>query len=191
VQRPRDSAGVKHHQEAVMKPEQAAGIRDFFVESLKMEAKTTRRVIEAVPDAKSSYRPDEKSRTGFELAWHIASTDAWFLAGCMAGNFDTGSDSSDAVPPEIKKVADILSFYDQNYISQIEKLKQLSGEQCAKVVNFFGAFDFPIAVYISWIEKHQVHHRGQLSAYLRAMGGKVPNIYGGSADEPMQMAAQS
>ena len=173
-----------------MKPEQAAGIRDFFVESMKVEAKTTRRVLESVPDAKSSYRPDPSSRTGFELAWHIARSDAWFLDGILAGSFNMETDNSGKVPADVKTAADVVAFYDKNYIAKIDKLKGLSGEACAKVVNFFGAFDFPMAVYISWLEKHQIHHRGQLCAYLRAMGGKVPNIYGGSADEPMQAAAQ-
>ncbi len=173
-----------------MKPEQAAGIRDFFVEALKQEAKTTRRTLEAVPDAKSSYRPDEKSRTGFELAWHIASSDAWFLDGILAGSFNMEGDSSGKVPADIKKSADIVAFYDKNYIAKIENLSKLSGEACAKTVSFFGMFEFPMTVYISWLAFHQIHHRGQLSAYLRAMGGKVPNIYGGSFDEPMQMAAQ-
>ena len=173
-----------------MKPEQAAGIRDFFVESLKQEAKTTRRVLESVPNGKSSYRPDDKSRTGHELAWHIASSDAWFLDGILAGSFNMETDTSGKVPADVKTTADVLAYYDKNYIAKIDKLSALSGEACAKVVNFFGAFDFPMAVYISWLEKHQIHHRGQLCSYLRAMGGKVPNIYGGSADEPMQMSAQ-
>lgn len=172
-----------------MKPEQAAGLRDYFLESLKEEAKTTRRVIEAVPDGKGSYRPDPKSRSGFELAWHIAASDAWFLDGILAGAFDPSTDTSNAVPAEIKTAADIAAYYDRNYIAKLDKLAGLSPEQCAKVVNFFGAFHFPIAIYIGWLEKHEIHHRGQLCAYLRAMGGKVPSIYGGSADEPFQMEA--
>lgn len=172
-----------------MKPEQAATIRDYFLASLKEEAKTTRRVIEAVPDGKGSYKPDPKSRSGFELAWHIASTDAWFLDGILAGAFDPSTDTSNAVPVDIKTAADITAYYDKNYIGKLDKLAGLSPEACAKMVDFFGVFNFPIAVYIGWLEKHQVHHRGQLSAYLRAMGGKVPNIYGGSADEPFQASA--
>lgn len=173
-----------------MKPEQAAFLRDFFVETLKQEAKTTRRVLEAVPDGKGSYRPDDKSRTGSELAWHIAASDAWFLDGILAGNFDMKTDNSGKVPDDVKTTADVVAFYDKNYIAKIDKVSALSGDACAKVVNFFGVFDFPLAVYVSWLASHQIHHRGQLCAYLRAMGGKVPNIYGGSFDEPMQMAAQ-
>ena len=130
------------------------------------------------------------SRSGFELAWHIASSDAWFLNGVLVGAFDPGSDTSNAVPADIKTAKDIAAYYDKNYINRLDELSKLSGEACANVVNFFGVFNFPMVVYVSWIEKHQIHHRGQLTAYLRAMGGKVPNIYGGSFDEPMQMAAQ-
>lgn len=173
-----------------MKPEQAAGLRDYFLESLKMEAQTTRRTLEAVPDAKGSYKPDPNSRSGFELAWHIASTDAWFLDGILAGSFNMEGDGSNSVPADIKTAKDIVAFYDKNYIAKLDKMASLSPEACAKTVNFFGVFNFPMAVYIAWLEKHQIHHRGQLTAYLRAMGGKVPNIYGGSYDEPMQMAAQ-
>ena len=52
-------------------------------------------------------------------------------------------------------------------------------------------FNFPAFMYLSFVEKHSTHHRGQLSAYLRPMGSKVPSIYGGSADEPWQGAADS
>ncbi|MBM3756134.1 MAG: hypothetical protein FJW38_19370 [Acidobacteria bacterium] len=63
----------------------------------------------------------------------------------------------------------------------------MSGEALASERNFFGAFNFPAVVYLNWANIHSIHHRGQLSAYLRSMGGKVPSIYGGSADEPFQM----
>jgi uncharacterized damage-inducible protein DinB len=174
-----------------MKPEAAVALRDFFATGLAEEAKTTRRVLEAVPEKGNDYRPDAKSRTGFELAWHIASSDAWFLDGILAGEFKMEGDTSGKVPPEIKTVADIVAYYDKNYIPKIERLRSLSPEALAKVVTFFGMFNFPLAVYISWLNNHQIHHRGQLCAYLRAMGGKVPNIYGGSADEPMEMGTSA
>ncbi len=174
-----------------MTPEQAAFLRDFFVAGLEQEAKTTRRVLEAVPKTGGDYRPDAKSRTGFELAWHIAASDVWFLDGILAGEFKMETDASSQVPPEIKTTADVLAYYDKNFIPKIERLKSLSGDTLAGVVNFFGVFNFPLATYLSWLSNHQVHHRGQLCAYLRAMGSKVPNVYGGSADEPMQMSASA
>jgi uncharacterized damage-inducible protein DinB len=174
-----------------MKPEQAAFLRDFFAETLAQEAKTTRKVLEAVPATNNNYRPDPKSRTGFELAWHIAASDAWFLNGIITSNFDPSSDKSTKVPDEIKTPADIVAFYDKNYTANIAKLGSLTGEQLAKVTDFFGAFQFPLVVYVGWLSNHEIHHRGQLCAYLRAMGGKVPSIYGGSADEPFQMGASA
>jgi uncharacterized damage-inducible protein DinB len=47
-------------------------------------------------------------------------------------------------------------------------------------------YNFPAVAYLSIMSRHSIHHRGQLAAYLRPMGGKVPNIYGGSADEPFE-----
>ncbi len=72
--------------------------------------------------------------------------------------------------------------------SAVEKVE---GEDALKVVDFMGAFQFPNVFYLIFLIKHSVHHRGQLSVYLRPMGGKVPSIYGGSADEPFEMAAAS
>ena len=63
----------------------------------------------------------------------------------------------------------------------------MSGEQLAGIVDFYGMFQLPAAAYLNFANVHCVHHRGQLAAYLRPMGGKVPSIYGGSADEPMAM----
>lgn len=173
-----------------MNPEQAVVIRDFFVGMLEQEAKTTRRVLEAVPAAKGDYRPDPKSRTGLDLAWHLASVDAWFVEGILAANFDPSTEAT-AVPADIKSGADLAAFYDKNYTARIGELKKLDGAALTKVVNFFGAFDLPLVMYITFLNNHSIHHRGQLSAYLRAMGGKVPSIYGGSADEPMEMGASA
>lgn len=174
-----------------MTPEQAITLRDFFARDLHQEAKTTRRVLESVPEKGNDYRPDANSRTGFELAWHIASSDAWFLDGILASEFNMPTDTSGQAPAEIKSVADVVDYYDKNFIPKLERLNALEGEALAKTVTFFGAFNEPLVVYLSWLANHQIHHRGQLCAYLRAMGGKVPNIYGGSFDEPMQMGASA
>jgi uncharacterized damage-inducible protein DinB len=54
-----------------------------------------------------------------------------------------------------------------------------------QIVDFFGMMKQPTVAYLGIANNHGIHHRGQLAAYLRAMGSKVPSIYGGSADEPM------
>lgn len=171
-----------------MRPEQATFLRDFFLQTLEMEAKTTRRVLEAVPAKGSDYRPDPKSRTGLELAWHIAMVDGWFLEGLFAANFDPEKEVKE-VPANIKSGADLAAYYDQHYIARLGELRKLDGAALTTVVNFFGVFELPLVAYLGFLNSHSIHHRGQLSTYLRAMGAKVPSIYGGSADEPMQMGA--
>lgn len=72
----------------------------------------------------------------------------------------------------------------------IASLKGLSAEHLAAPVQFFH-MTMPAVVYLNFMLLHSAHHRGQLSAYLRPMGAKVPSIYGGSADEPFEAAAQA
>ncbi len=69
----------------------------------------------------------------------------------------------------------------------IEQVKSLSGEQLTQEVSLMGVFNLPAIGFLSFMIRHTAHHRGQLSAYLRPMGSKVPQIYGGSADNPMEM----
>ena len=61
----------------------------------------------------------------------------------------------------------------------------MPAEKLAATVDFFGMMQMPNVTYLGFANNHSVHHRGQLAAYLRAMGSKVPAIYGDSADEPM------
>ena len=61
-------------------------------------------------------------------------------------------------------------------------------EQLAKEIDFFGMMKQPAIGFVDFANNHGIHHRGQLAAYLRAMGSTVPSIYGGSADEPFQGA---
>jgi len=174
-----------------MTPEQATSLRDYFVEEIESEAKTTRRVIDAVPAKGNDYRPDPKSRTGLELAWHIAASDTWFLEAILAASFNPETDQSNKVPADVKSGTDAATFYDKNFIPKIAKIRSLTAEQLAKKTDFFGVFNLPLVNYLGWLSNHQIHHRGQLCAYLRAMGAKVPNIYGGSADEPFQMSTHA
>ena len=72
---------------------------------------------------------------------------------------------------------------------KLKTLRALPDETLAREVDFFGMMKLPVVSYLGLANNHSVHHRGQLAAYLRPMVSKVPSIYGGSADEPMQAAA--
>lgn len=157
---------------------QLAGV---FLQNLDNEIPTTAKVIAAVPDTHHDYRPDPKSKTALELAGHIAATDIWFFEAIAESNFQI---APPAMPESAKTGADIAAWYSEAVEASKQKVAALSGEQLTVPVDFFGVMNLPAVLYLQLLNNHMVHHRGQLSTYLRAMGGKCPSIYGGSADEP-------
>jgi uncharacterized damage-inducible protein DinB len=167
-----------------MSPEFALGLRAMMLDGVQREAETTKRVIAAVPDAKSDYRPDPNARTAKELAWHIANTDVQFLDGIADLNFKMESPEH---KPETS--ADVVAWYGENMKRGIDRVNALSAEQLMTSVEFFGVFNLPAVAYLGFLNNHSIHHRGELATYLRPMGAKVPSIYGGSYDEPFVPAA--
>ena len=165
-----------------MNPEQSKLLCKIYVDTIQQEAETTKKVIRAIPDDKSSYKPDDKAKNAHELAWHIASAEIWFLDGVIEGNFSMGE--GPAAPPTI---GGILEWYDTNQKDRVNKLKDLPADKLSTPISFFGIMDLPAVAYLNFCTLHGAHHRGQLSTYLRPMGSKVPSIYGGSADEPMNI----
>jgi uncharacterized damage-inducible protein DinB len=158
----------------------AVDYRDMMLQNLANEMATTKKVLAAVPDNKSDYRPDPKARTAKELAWHIASVDVQFLEEIADGKFNMEPRFKD----EPKTSAELAEWYEKNFNRAAERVRAMTPEQLVTVLNFYDAFHLPAFVFLSFLEKHSIHHRGQLSVYLRPMGAKCPSIYGGSADEP-------
>ena len=151
-----------------MTPEQASTIAGFLLPQIEQEIQTTARVIAAVPDDKKDYYPAPKSMTAGTLAEHLLGADMWFLESVLNGSFGAHPE------PKERSSAELAAEY--------------AREQLAKDVKFH-TMTLPNVTYLEIMQKHSVHHRGQLSAYLRPMGAKVPSIYGGSADEPITDAA--
>lgn len=160
-------------------PEFALGYRALMLDGIVREAEITKKVIAAIPDAKSEYRPDPKARTAKELAWHIANSDIQFLDGVADLKFNMET-------PEHKPQtsAEVVAWYDENIKRGVARVAALSAEQLMTPVGFFGVFNFPAVFYLNFLNNHSIHHRGELATYLRPMGAKVPSIYGGSFDEP-------
>ena len=167
-------------------PEFALGYRAMMLDGLAREVEITKKVLAAVPEGKRDYRPDPHARTAWELAWHIANTDVQFLDGIADLKFNMAN------PPEADKpktVAELVDWYDRNMKRGADRVRALSAAQLLTPVEFFGVFNFPAAFYLGFLNNHSIHHRGELATYLRPMGSKVPSIYGGSYDEPIQAAA--
>ncbi len=163
-----------------IQPDQAAFLlQGVYLPGLKNEHRLTKSVIEAIPQDKGDYRPDTISKSALELAWHIVATEMRFMEAVAAGEFDL---SPRPRPDSIKNSKDLNAWYTGNFDPHFEKLTKLSNQQLLKIVDFRGMFQLPAVMYLNFILHHSIHHRGQLSMYLRPMGAKVPSIYGESYD---------
>jgi uncharacterized damage-inducible protein DinB len=161
-----------------MTPEQARFLLDYVLPTLKHETATTAKVIAATPNANLDYRPSDRCMPAAELLWHIASADVMFLEGVVNGAFKGSEKPESVTSPE-----QISAWYTERMSPAIEKLSAFTPDDAARVLNFHDFLKAPAAGIVTFAMSHSVHHRGQLSAYLRPMGGKVPSIYGASADE--------
>ena len=154
-------------------------LNTVFLPSLQREQPKTRQVIEAIPPDKGDYRPDAVSKSALELAWHIVAAEKRFLNGIVDGGFDFSPINR---PDSVRNSADIGRWYGEMFASVLPRLQKMTPEQLSKVLDFRGMFQMPAVVFFQTAICHSIHHRGQLSVYLRPMGGKVPAIYGESYD---------
>lgn len=172
-----------------MEKEQAIFLlSSVYLPAIRNEQRITMSVIDAIPAAKCDYRPDEISKSAMDLAWHITATEMRFMDSVAAGEFDL---SPRPRPDSISTPADLVAWYKESSEPRLRALENISGEQLVKTVDFRGRLQLPAVMYLSMMLHHSVHHRGQLSTYLRPMGAKVPAIYGESHDSAQaRMAAQ-
>jgi uncharacterized damage-inducible protein DinB len=154
--------------------------------SVHAEHPVTKRVIAAIPADKVDYRPDSIGRSAIDLAWHIVTAENRFLEAVVSGAFDLTPWER---PNAVRSPSDVNAWYEERLAGNVERLKSLSGEQLLKTIDFRGMFRFPAVIYVQLALNHTVHHRGQLSMYLRPMGAKVPSIYGESYDAKMAREA--
>jgi uncharacterized damage-inducible protein DinB len=162
-----------------LQPEQATFLLHAMLPALQNEHRTTKAVIEAIPSDRGDYRPDPNAKSAMELAWHITAAQHRFLGGIVAGGFDFTPIHK---PESVRTSADIAAWLAQSFAKNFAGLSALSGEQLVRILDFRGLFQFPAVLYLQFDLNHEIHHRGQLSTYLRPMGGKVPAIYGESYD---------
>ena len=154
-------------------------VQEVLLAILKNESRTTKSVLAAIPPGNQDYRPDPSAKSAVELARHIAVAENRFLECVITGVFDN---NSPILPPEVTAPGEISEWYESNFARNFEAVSKLSGEQLLRTVDFRGMFQRPAYFFLELCLVHSVHHRGQLSTYLRPMGGKVPAIYGESYD---------
>ena len=147
--------------------------------TLTAEHPVTKRVIGAIPPDKADYRPDTITKSAIDLAWHIVTAEIRFFDAVAAGTFDL---TPAPRPDRIRTADDVNGWYAERWATSVERLRQLTGDQLTRRIDFRGILNFPAVVYIQVGLNHSIHHRGQLSMYLRPMGAAVPSIYGESYD---------
>ncbi len=151
---------------------------------LQHEAATTRKMLERVPPGALAWRPHEKSRTLGEIAAHIANLPGLFITPLDRDEFDR----YEYKPVATDSVTDILATFDKNIASAMERLNTLSDERWLAPWRYkYGEqviFELPrLAVIRMMALNHLIHHRGQLSVYLRLLDVPLPSVYGPTADE--------
>jgi uncharacterized damage-inducible protein DinB len=155
--------------------------KSLFIKFWEKEATATRKVISRIPQETSDYKPEPKSRTAREIAWLIVMEEKTLAEGLEQGKIDWQEIETPAT------VEEILSTYDRYHDDVTSRLKEIDEANWEKEIPFVvqgrevmraNGFDFAWEFLFD-----QVHHRGQLSTYLRPMGSTVPSIYGPSADE--------
>jgi uncharacterized damage-inducible protein DinB len=155
----------------------------LFLSFWEKEAPATRKVLSRIPQAKSDYKPHPKSRTARELAWLIVLEELFLIDGLENARFDW------VEKPTPASVEELLAIYDKHHDDITKRMKAIPSATWEKTVPFL--FQGQEVMRVTGLQNcwgtlfDQVHHRGQLSTYLRPMGSTVPQIYGPSADEPM------
>ena len=165
-----------------MTPEGAKAAAEVLCNGWQAEMAATSKVLAAVKDDNRDYKPDPKSRSAWELATHLATADVWFIDSIVSGAFAFDREAAKQAEAQFADAKSIADFYTRTLPGKLDDLRKLPGETLAETISFFGMMQMPRVQFIAMANNHSMHHRGQLAAYLRAMGSKVPNIYGPSAD---------
>jgi uncharacterized damage-inducible protein DinB len=172
---------MKNAAEIANTPDFAVGFTAMMLESMERETETTRRVLAAVPEEKREFRPEPKARTAFELAWHLASSDIQFLEDIADLKFSP----EPRYREEPKSMSELVSWYAVHVNMALARVGVMSPEELLTPVDFYGVMTAPVFRFLLIANNHSVHHRAQLANYLRPMGARVPDMGGGSADEPL------
>lgn len=148
----------------------------LFIRFWNQESQTTSTVLSRIPEG-SDYRPDPKSRTAHEIAWQIVCEEKMIIEALESGKAEW------APPPMPASMKEVLDAYEVQRTRMDERWRAIDTDKWSGMLEFFGS-ERPAAPMAWSFLFDIVHHRGQISTYLRPMGAKVPQIYGPSGDEP-------
>lgn len=155
-------------------------IREFYLKRVAAEFPVTQNVLRAIPKDRLSYKPDERSPAAEQLVWTLTSE----LKGCLEAATENRTEFKVAPPPPLDEMLQKFERWAKELTDLVSKMDDSAWERNAKLY-FDGKVvaEQPVGSFLWLVLMDSIHHRGQLAAYLRPMGGKVPAIYGPSADD--------
>jgi uncharacterized damage-inducible protein DinB len=163
-------------------------IAESMLPEFDHETATTRTLLERVPEVKAAFRPHVKSMSLGELAMHVATLPRWAPITLKETQFDTNPPGGEAyAPPPFESLVKMLAAYDEGV--EMSRTMLASATDAELMVPWAlktagkTVFTMPrVAVFRAFIMNHAIHHRGQLSVYLRMCDVPLPSIYGPTAD---------
>ncbi len=160
-------------------------INDGLINELKSEAATTRKMLERVPTESFDWKPHEKSMTMGNFAAHVANMFNWFPTTLETDELDFAQGFEEPKPANMEELIKLL---DKNVAAANESLQKIDEADFMKTWTLRNGEEIflqmpKIGVVRAMILNHIVHHRGQLSVYLRMNDIPVPGMYGPSADD--------
>ena len=155
----------------------------LFLSTYKREHATTLKLLRAFPEDKQDLRPAERSSSAEKIAWTFVAEEIMMLKAIRGESvFGTGAIKS---PGSWNAIIDM---FEEKHAEIVRELESRSSETLTNKVGFFlgprQPGDFPAMDFLWMLLFDQIHHRGQLSVYIRVAGAKLPSIYGATADEP-------
>lgn len=154
-----------------------------YASAYAREHATTLKVLRAFPSDRSDYRPHERSNSALQLAWTFVVENEIAMAA-LRGPLDL----SGGFPKPQGSYDEIVAAFEASGKKLLETLASTPASRLGETIRFPVApkqiGDIPVGEFLWFMLMDSIHHRGQLSVYIRPVGGKVPSIYGPSGDEP-------
>ena len=160
-------------------------LKEILIADFKAESAVTKKLMERMPETQLDFKPHEKSASVLRLAAHVAALPKFIPLTVELETFDFSNLPKSFSPPMSKpELLESFDFYTKNAIDALEKIDESSLQQTIKI--YFGTHLISEKTRFNEIQnliRHIVHHRGQLSVYLRLFNIPLPNMYGPTADE--------